>query len=107
MPLPSKLVDTTQAHLEQLIREQTLEGSHIEFKRELPVEWNGAARHEFCADVSAFANAGGGDLIYGLGEDEQGLANAIIPQVGNFDEIARRMQDLLLNGVEPRMPGIQ
>lgn len=107
MPLPSKLVDTTQVHLEQLIREQTQEGAHVDFKRELPAAWNDGAKHELYADVSAFANAGGGDLIYGLDEDEQGQADSIVPQAVNPDEVALRLLDLLLNGVEPRMPGIQ
>ncbi|SDC22575.1 AlbA family DNA-binding domain-containing protein [Paraburkholderia lycopersici] len=107
MPLPSKLADTSQAHLDQLIQEQTQEGAHIDFKRELPAAWNDAAKHELYADASAFANAGGGDLIYGIDEDAQGQAAALVPQQVNPDDIALRMQDLLLNGVEPRMPGVQ
>lgn len=107
MPLPSKLVDTTQAHLAQLIQEQTQEGPHVDFKRQLPAAWNDGAKHELYADVSAFANASGGDLIYGLDEDEQGQAAVLVPQAVNADEVALRMQNLLLNGVEPRMPGVQ
>ncbi|MFP3586513.1 ATP-binding protein [Paraburkholderia sp. SIMBA_055] len=106
MPLPSKVVDTTQAHLEQLIQEQVLEGPHIDFKRELPPAWNDAAKHELCADVSAFANAGGGDLIYGIDENAQGQAAAVVPQSVDPDATALRMADVLLNGVEPRLPGV-
>lgn len=107
MPLPPKLVDTTQAHLEQLIREREQEGSHVDFKRELPPTWNDREKHELYADVSAFANAGGGDLIYGLDEDAQGQANSLVPQTENSNAVALRLLDMLLNGVEPRMPGIQ
>jgi hypothetical protein len=107
MPLPSKLVKTTQAHLEQLIEERVQEGSHVEFKRELPGAWNDGAKHELYADASALANAGGGDLIYGLDEDNQGQAVSVVPSTLNPDVTALRLADLLLNGVEPRMPGVQ
>ncbi|ANB73662.1 hypothetical protein AYM40_15825 [Paraburkholderia phytofirmans OLGA172] len=107
MPLPSKLVETTQAHLEQLIDERIQEGPHVDFKRELPAAWNDGAKHELYADVSAFANAGGGDLIYGLEEDDEGQAASLVPLDSNPDETARRLADFLLTGIEPRMPGVQ
>lgn len=107
MLLPLKLFETTQADLEQLIAERILEGPHLDFKRELPVAWDNAAKHELLADLSAFANAGGGDLIYGLAEDDQGQAATLVPSGENPDETARRLADFLMNGVEPRMPGVQ
>jgi hypothetical protein len=36
MTLPAKLIDTTQEHLERLIADEVQEGSHIDFKRDLP-----------------------------------------------------------------------
>lgn len=107
MSIPSKLADTTQADLQQLIASQVQEGPHVDFKRELPGAWDGAAKHELYADVSAFANAGGGDLIYGVAEDDQGQAASLVPLILNPDETTLRLADLLLNGVEPRMPGVQ
>lgn len=107
MPLPSKLVETTQVHLEQLIEERVQEGPHVDFKRELPPAWDNGSKHELYADVSAFANAGGGDLIYGLEEDDEGQPAALVPLDPNPDETARRLADFLLNGVEPRIPGVQ
>ncbi|KAF1063378.1 AlbA family DNA-binding domain-containing protein [Burkholderia gladioli] len=107
MPIPSKLSDTTQAHLEQVIAEQTQEGSHVDLKRQLPAAWDNSSRHELFADASAFANAGGGDLIYGIDEDGEGRASVLVPLQENPDETSLRLADLLLNGVEPRMPGVQ
>ncbi|CBJ39325.1 putative ATPase associated with various cellular activities [Ralstonia solanacearum CMR15] len=107
MPIPPKLVETTQANLEQLIADRVQEGPHIDFKRELPAAWDNGAKHELYADVSAFANAGGGDLIYGMEEDDQGQAASVVPLNLNADETALRLADFLLNGVEPRMPGVQ
>ncbi|MFM0169122.1 ATP-binding protein [Paraburkholderia sediminicola] len=107
MPLPSKLTSTTQAHVEQLIEERTFEGAHIDFKRELPPTWNDGAKHELYADVSAFANVGGGDLIYGIDEGADSEAAVIVPQVADGDATTLRLKDFLLNGVEPRMPGLE
>ncbi|WP_179101575.1 AlbA family DNA-binding domain-containing protein [Burkholderia pseudomallei] len=107
MPLPHKLIETNQAHLEQLITEQVQEGPHVDFKRELPAAWDNGAKHDLYADVSAFANAGGGDLIYGMDQDDQGQAATLVPIDLNADETARRLADFLMNGVEPRMPGVQ
>lgn len=107
MAIPSKLVDTTQAHLVQLIAERVQEGPHVDFKRELPAAWDNSSKHELCADVSAFANAGGGDLIFGVQEDDDGQAGSLVPLAQNPDETVRRLADFLLTGVEPRMPGAQ
>lgn len=40
-------------------------------------------------------------------EDGEGQASALVPQPGNRDEETRRVQDVLMNGIEPRVPGIQ
>lgn len=106
MALPESLQATTEADLQRLITERGQEGPHIEFKRETPRPDN-AGRHEFAADVSAMSNSGGGDVVYGLDEDEEGCAGTVVPFVGNADAEARRMLDVLANSVEPRLPGLQ
>lgn len=108
MLIPSNLVSTTQAHLEQLVADGEREGPHIDFKRDLPGAWNNDAKHEFLADTTAFANAGGGDLIFGVEEDGLAVASALVPQtIANPDQEVRRLQDLLMNLAEPRLPGVQ
>ena len=106
MSLPRDLSTATEAHIQSLITDLVIEGTYIDFKRELPGR-NDAGKHEFLADVSAFANSSGGDLVYGLEEDGAGQANNVVAQIGNPDQEARRLQDILLNGVQPRIPGIQ
>lgn len=106
MTLPRDLTTTNEAHLNALVDTQTCEDAYLDLKRELP-RLDGGGRHEFLADVSAFANSSGGDLIYGIDEDGEGRASALVPQPGNPDEEARRFQDVLMNGVEPRIPGVQ
>jgi len=108
MTIPDNLLSVVQADLEKLIDERAPEGPYLDFKRDLPATWNDAAKHEFLADVTAFANAGGGDLIFGIGEDGSSQAAVIAPQIlHNADQEVRRLQDILLNLAEPRLPGVQ
>lgn len=108
MTLPNDLLAITQAHIEQLVADKTREGPHLDFKRDLPTAWNEAVKHEFLADTTAFANSGGGDLIFGIEEDGQAHALEVVPQViANVDLEIRRLQDFLLNQAEPRLPGIK
>lgn len=107
MALPANLSETTQDHLQQLIEESASEGAHLDFKRELPTQWNDKAKHDFVVDVTAFANAGGGDIVYGVCESG-GQARVLVPCVqDDWDALIRKLQDYLLNQVEPRVPGVQ
>jgi hypothetical protein len=108
MTLPDNLLAITQAHIEQLVTDQTREGPHLDFKRDFPTTWNEAAKHEFLADTTAFANSGGGDLVFGIQEDGRAQASAVVPQtILNPDQEIRRLQDFLLNLAEPRLPGVK
>jgi hypothetical protein len=106
MPLPRNLLQTTAADIQALVTNRTPEGAHLDLKRELQ-RLDGGGRHELLADISAFANSSGGDVIYGVEEDGEGRASAVVPQVGNVDAETLRLQDALMNGVEPRIPGLQ
>ncbi len=106
--LPANLLQTTQADLNQLIADQAQEGPHIDFKRDLPPAWDDRSKVKFMADVTAFANAGGGDIIFGLDESADAQAAAVVPQaLASADEEVRRIQDFILNLAEPRLPGTQ
>lgn len=108
MPLPQRIIDTTPADLERLIADKAREGPHLDFKRSLPSNWNDSAKQEFLADVTAFANAGGGDIIYGIDEDGNAQASKLAPQkLDAADEEVRRLQDFLASLVEPPVPGVQ
>jgi len=108
MSLPHKLLDATQSDVERLITDKVREGPHLDFKRELPVAWDDKAKHRLLADATAFANAGGGDIVYGVDENPDAEASAIIPVVlTSVDAEVRRIQDFLLNLSEPRLPAAQ
>ncbi len=65
------------------------------------------AKREFLADVSSFANAAGGDIIYGVKEDE-GIPTSIngLPAIDPDAEILR-LDNSIRDGIEPRVPGVQ
>ena len=106
MALPTLINDVTHQVLEKLVEQQTAENFRLDFKRDLPKR-DEKGRNDFIADVSAFANSTGGDLLYGVDEDGEGRASKLHPLDGNRDEEVRRLQDYVLNSIEPRVPGVQ
>ncbi len=99
-----QLEDITERHLLALIEDQVSEKRTIEYKRDLPGGTDGE-RKEFLADVSSFANAGGGDLIFGMDETE-GIPTSIAPLSITPDKERLTWEQLIRNGIEPRLPGV-
>lgn len=106
MILPHNLSQVNESYIRALVATQAEETVYQEFKRQLP-NGDDKNRQEFLADVSAFANSSGGDLIYGIDEDGEGRATAIVPQQGNKDDEVLRLQNWLSDSIEPRIPGLQ
>ncbi len=92
--------------LASLVRDRRQESQTLDYKLVLPGRDN-SARHEFLADVSAFANSSGGDLLYGVAEDGEGCASSIQGISANADDEQLRLQNVILDGLEPRLTGIQ
>src|ERR1700730_4029747 len=94
------------ADIVRLVAEATPEGRTIEFKRELPGPRD-SDRKEFLADVSSFANATGGDLIYGV-EEKDGKATAAAGlTITNVDAEVLRLDQMIRSGISPRLAGCQ
>lgn len=96
-----------------LIENGVREGKEIEYKRDLP-GGNDEAKREFLADVTSFANATGGDIIYGIDEqpDSDGKSTGTPGKVvgipaAEVDQHILRIEEIIRNGVEPRIPAIQ
>lgn len=96
-----------QTDIQLLVDEGIPEGRTIEYKRELALAAD-SEKKEFLADISSFANANGGDLIYGVSErtDEQGRAvpdEALGLEGFLEDERIRSLESLLISGIAPRI----
>jgi hypothetical protein len=106
----NKRLDAIGEHdLQNLVTNGVGESNQLDYKETLPGGDDGS-RKEFLRDVSAMANANGGDLIYGVREQSIGDTNAAAEVVGveGVDVDARKlwMEDLIRTGIEPRLLGV-
>jgi hypothetical protein len=103
--IPKPLSEVTEADLRELVRSGSTERRTLEFKRDLPVR-NDAGKKEFVHDVVSFANAAGGDILFGV-EEREGVAVAV-PGVPCpiFDDAKLWMESVLRDNVAPRIQGI-
>ncbi|MBN2560399.1 MAG: ATP-binding protein [Phycisphaerae bacterium] len=107
--IPKRFDQIVFADVQSLVDNGVPEGRTLEYKRELPGGSDDDKR-EFLADVSAFANAGGGDIVYGVAEKtaEKGKPDKIVGLPGlEADKEKLRLEDILRNGLDPRVVGIQ
>jgi hypothetical protein len=97
-----RLSETTEDDLLALINNGVSEGRTIDYKRDLP-GGSDSDKKEFLADVSSFANTSGGDIVFGMAE-ENGLPTAIVGiQATDVDFQIRRLDSILAAGVSPRI----
>jgi Putative DNA-binding domain len=106
MSLANKPIESLdESDLHALIDDEVPEGKIIDYKELLPGGTD-ADKKEFLADVSSFANAAGGYLIIGM-KEQAGVPTAL-PGLQNINadaEIAR-LENLIRDGIRPRIPGL-
>lgn len=104
--LATNLSNVDAAFLTVVCKDRWPETDTLEFKRDLP----GASdkeKHELLKDVCAFANADGGDIVFGV-EERDGSAEAIAAITSEvFDAAQRRLSQILDSGIEPRLQALQ
>ena len=106
MPLHTLFDEINLDTLQRLVDDEVPEDRQLEYKRELNIS-SREHKREFLADVSAFANADGGHLIYGIAEREGIPAEACgIQRTASDDEMQQQIQNLVRDGVEPNIHGI-
>jgi hypothetical protein len=99
-----RVEEIKESNLQALIDNKVFEGKTIEYKRELPNN-SDPDKKEFLADITSFANGSGGDLIFGIEQDNQTgepkSLNGI--EVENIDKEKTRLDNIIRSGVEPRI----
>lgn len=93
----------TWEDVEDLVRARTEESGFLDFKEQLPTGADDGYR-ETARDISAFANVGGGLIVFGIAEDDD-RASAIcpVPLGEKFESMLKAINTFLF----PVSPGIQ
>ncbi|GAH81593.1 unnamed protein product, partial [marine sediment metagenome] len=101
--------DITKTDIDFLIENKIGESKTLEYKETLP-DSKDSAKKEFLADISSFANASGGDVIYGIKArvnadgKKTGEPEEIVPIQGiTADEAKLQIENLIRTGIEPRI----
>jgi len=111
--IPKPFGDTiTKQDIDNLVANAVREGRTIEYKESGPGISDGDKK-EFLADVSSFANASGGDILYGVPANRDadnrptGLPDSPTGLTVNADEEKLRVESLLRDGIQPRIPAVR
>lgn len=91
--------EINKTDVDTLVASQIAESKTIEFKRDLPDN-----SKEFLADVSSFANAAGGDIVFGIDAPQGTAVAAAGIMTTNIDADILRLENLIRDGIEPRLP---
>ena len=99
--------EITKDDLQALIDNEVSERKAIEYKQALPGN-SDKEKKEFLADVSSFANASGGDLIYGITEDKKtGKPKSLDGlDAENIGQEITRLDNIIRTGIQPRLPSV-
>jgi Putative DNA-binding domain len=98
------LREVSFADLQALKDNQVSESHTLDYKRDFPIDREG--RLSLAADIVAFANTRGGDLILGV-EEQDGFISRFAPvQLADRDEALRSLQSALVDLIEPKVPGV-
>lgn len=98
--------DLNEAHLLNFLRAKIPEGLYLDYKRDL--SGNRRERYrEFLKDVTAFANAQGGDIFIGVNEPSDEMdENQQIVGIDQGDSIAHDLERLTSSSIDPPIPGL-
>jgi hypothetical protein len=101
--------DITKSDIDFLLVNKIVEVKTLEYKEKLP-DSQDSDKKEFLADISSFANASGGDVIYGIREarnedgKKTGEPEEIVPLESiTADEAKLQIENLIRAGIEPRI----
>lgn len=102
--LKQPLSAITEQDLLALASNGVREDRTLDFKRDVYGS-NDQAKTEFLADISAFANTSGGDIVIGMDEAE-GAASALVGLAEGIDPDSEilRLQQMATAGIQPQLP---
>jgi hypothetical protein len=103
MSLLSKVPEAiNESDLQELVDNAVAENKHVEYKELLPGN-SDSDKKEFLADVSSFANASGGDLIFGMKASKGVPTQFCGLQISSADQEISRLENIIRSGLAPRI----
>lgn len=108
MHLTSQQVLTLEEEsLREFLSLKVPEGPYVDYKQALSGKDEKDTKREFLKDVTAFANAAGGQLFIGVKEPKDGLSvEDQIVGLENGDTVARDLERVASACIDPRIPGL-
>lgn len=110
--LRQTLDELTADHLAQLVENGVEESRVLDFKEDYGHvdgrrrSLNDEKKRELLADVSSFANTGGGDLIIGMKEEAGRAISVIGLDLADPDAELLKIQNVIRDSLEPRISGL-
>ena len=93
--------DISLKDIENLVQEGVVESKTLEYKREFNLDTNNS-KVEFLNDLTAMANASGGDILFGV-EDCEGKPKITGLPIDNIDALKLKIESILRDSVSPRL----
>ena len=106
MGLEKEIEALAASDLQELIDNAVSERKTVDYKQLLSFH-NDEEKREFLADVSSFANAAGGHLVFGIREESGGPVELLGFELTDPDAARLQLEEIIRTGVAPRIPGIQ
>jgi hypothetical protein len=102
--IDKELEQITENDLQRLVTNKVAENRTLDYKEELP-KHSDKEKKEFYKDVSSFANALGGDIIYGISEEKKTKIPKEVKglDIESIDEEVTRLSSMISDGIEPRI----
>lgn len=111
--LNKTLESINETDISALADNQVQEGRTLDYKLELP-SGKDEDKREFWRDITSFANAAGGDILFGVEEAKDGAgknlghpARILGVPIANEDAERLRLEALVRDGADPKIPGVR
>lgn len=88
--------------LRYLVENNIQERKTLEYKKELPDNTD-SGKKEFLGDISSLANTLGGDLVFGIEENDSVLQDKLGIEIENIDAEVARIENIIRDGLSPRI----